>query len=125
MNRETRNIEHVAQRTHHHNAMSRVPSGQDPERQQLEDVIKTSTIKRLETVLLEICNESPEAFKLACDKLFVKEERVGHAAVSLLQGPLEDNSAFKVPRARKRGRRYEMCEQCDQEYDVLKEEVCV
>jgi len=106
-------------------AMSRVPSKDDLARQELEEVVKTSTHKRLRTVLLETCNESPEAFKLVHDKLFVKEEQVGRPAVSLLDGPLADNSAFKLPRAQKRGRRYDVCEQCETEFDILKEEKCV
>ena len=105
--------------------MSRVTGAEDPARQELEEVVKTSTHKRLQTVLLEICNESPEAFKLAHDKLFVKEEQAERPAVSLLDGPLAENSAFKLPRAQKRGRRYDVCEQCYKEFDILKEEKCV
>jgi len=104
--------------------MSRV-TNEDPARRELEEVSETSTHKRLQTVLLGICNESPEAFKLVYDKLFVKEEQVGRPAVSLLDGPLADNSAFKLPRAQKRGRRYDVCEQCEKEFDILKEEKCV
>jgi len=105
--------------------MSRVTSAEDRARQELEEVVKTSTHKRLRTVLLEICNESPEAFKLVYDKLFVKEEQVGRPAVSLLDGPLAESSAFKLPRAQKRGRRYDICEQYEKEFDIPKEEKCV
>jgi hypothetical protein len=104
--------------------MSHAPGGHGPSRQQLEDVVKTSTLKRLETVLLEICNESPEAFKIACEKLLVIEEQAGRPTVSLLDGPLGENVAFKLPNAQKRGRRYEICGQCKKEYDVLAETKC-
>ena len=104
--------------------MSRVTS-EDPARQELKEVIETSTHKRLRTVLLEICSESPEAFKLVYDKLFVKEEQAGRPAVSLLDGPLAESSAFKLPRAQKRGRRFDVCVQCEKEFDILKEEKCV
>jgi len=105
--------------------MSRVTSGEGRAQQELEEVVKTSTHKPLRTVLLEICNESPVAFKLAHDKLFVKEEEAGRPAVSLLDGPLAESSAFKLPRAQKRGRRYDICEQCEKEFDIIKEEKCV
>lgn len=94
-------------------------------RQELHDVVKTSTSKRLQTVLLEVCNESPAAFKLAYDKLFAKEEQVGQPAISSLHGPLAENSAFKSRRAQKRVRHYDICEQCEKEFDTTKDEKCV
>ncbi|KAI4694380.1 hypothetical protein J4E81_006597 [Alternaria sp. BMP 2799] len=104
--------------------MSRVTGAEDPARQELEEVVKTSTHKRLQTVLLEICNESPEAFKLAHDKLFVKEEEAERPAVSLLDGPLAENSAFKLPRAQKRGRRYDLEIYNDEDFWTDHDEDC-
>ncbi|KAG9191106.1 hypothetical protein G6011_09194 [Alternaria panax] len=110
--------------------MSHIPSGQDSMRQRLDDAIEILTTSRLQTVLREICNESPEAFKLVCDKLLVMEHQLDRPIVSLLDGPLAETPAFKIPRAGKRGReipgrRYEICEQCEKEYDTLEEKLCV
>jgi hypothetical protein len=51
-----------------------------------------------------MCSKSPEAFNLACDKLLVKEDRIEQPAVSLLDGPLAETLAFKLPTGGKRRR---------------------
>jgi hypothetical protein len=66
-----------------------------------------------------MCNESPKAFQLACDKLLVNEEQVTEPAVSRL-GPLT-----RKRRIESTSRRYEICIHCEKEYDVLEDGICV
>jgi hypothetical protein len=87
----------------------------------LLQAIDSATHDRLRTVLREICIESPAAFKLACDKLLV-----GQAAIGDANGQANGEASTK----RKRDeplQRYEICEQCETEYDVLDnhEDACI
>jgi hypothetical protein len=75
----------------------------------LFDAINSATLDRVQQVLREICTEDPVAFKLACDKLLV-----GQGAKS------QANSDISTKRKREGPfQRYEICEQCEEEYDVL------
>ncbi|KAF2825775.1 hypothetical protein CC86DRAFT_34829 [Ophiobolus disseminans] len=62
----------------------------------LSTAIQSASLTRLQTVLQEICLESPEAYNLACQKLLVSSGK----------------------RKRESTHRYEICAQCKQEYDV-------
>jgi hypothetical protein len=135
--------------------MSHAGNEPTPSLQLLNNAIDDSTISRLRTVLRDICNESPEAFKLACDKLLIQGKVPNQAPGRTAQRPInldddeddddedededededsEDDVEEEPPLdpqpGRKRGRayagpRYEICEQCNEEYDVLLEEECV
>jgi hypothetical protein len=77
----------------------------------LFDAIKSATLKRTQTVLQEICTESSEAFDLACKKLLVNESDI----------EVDPEAEGKAGKKRKRDamqQRYEICVQCEQEYDV-------
>ena len=134
--------------------MSRAGNGPTPSPQLLNNAIDDSTVTRLRTVLRDICNESPEAFKLVCDKLLIQGKVPKQAPGRTAQRPInlddddddededsedsesdaedyDDQSTTTAPQTgQKRGSayagpRYEICEQCNKEYDVLLEEECV
>ncbi|EAT82605.1 hypothetical protein HBH56_112270 [Parastagonospora nodorum] len=71
----------------------------------LHDAIDSATIDRLRTVLRAICTENTAAFKLACDHLLV------------VQGADGDTDTKR--KRDERLQRFEICEQCQEEYDVL------
>jgi len=77
------------------------PSQPSDDQRALLNAIDSATLKRVQTVLREICLESPEAFRLACEKMLVHDEH------------LKSNSESK-----KRKNRYEICAQCKSEYDT-------
>lgn len=71
----------------------------------LHNAIDSATIDRLRTVLRAICTENPAAFKLACDNLLVVQGADGNTDTKRKRDePLQ---------------RFETCEQCKEEYDVL------
>jgi hypothetical protein len=73
--------------------------------------IDSATPERVRQVLREICATNPEAFRSACDKLLVAND----AAIALPDSDMK----------RKREThqlRYEICVQCEEEYDVLDNE---
>jgi hypothetical protein len=76
--------------------------------------IDSATLDRVQSVLREICSELPEAFKLASEKLLVSD---GGSNAGAKRKRDEDAKQ----------QRYEICDQCDQEYDVLDndEDACV
>jgi hypothetical protein len=67
----------------------------------LLDAIDSATLKRVQTVLREVCLECPEALSLASKKLLVS--------------PTE---ALGTKRKHDSTQRYEICVQCKQEYDT-------
>jgi hypothetical protein len=73
--------------------------------------IDSATPERVRQVLREICATNPEAFRSACDKLLVAND----AAVTL------PGSDMKRKRETHQ-QRYEICVQCEEEYDVLDNE---
>jgi len=73
----------------------------------LINAIDSAILKRVQTVLREICLESPEAFRLACEKLLVRDENQNK--------PQKDGAAGTK---RKHEHRYEICAQCKSEYDT-------
>jgi hypothetical protein len=138
--------------------MSHADDAPNPSQQLLNNAIDTSTIARLRIVLRDMCSESPEAFKLACDKLLVQGKDPKQVPGRTAQRPIhledddddddedededenetdsdeedyEDYYNAKEPqggqkRARTHaGQRYEICEQCNEEFDVLGGEECV
>jgi hypothetical protein len=73
----------------------------------LLNAIDSANADRVRTVLREICIANPEAFQLACDQLLV-----GH-------GQPNDTKTGTKRKHDSPQQRYEICEQCKQEYDVL------
>jgi hypothetical protein len=67
--------------------------------------INSATLERVQTVLREICAQNPQAFELASAKLLV---------------PNRDDAKRK--RDSTHQQRYEICVQCEEEYDVLDNE---
>jgi hypothetical protein len=78
----------------------------NPDHPALLEAINSANIDRIRTILREICTASPQAFQLACDKLLIN-----HAKSS-------SNSSAKKKRDPPQ-LRYEICQQCEEEYDVL------
>lgn len=76
----------------------------------LLDAIDSATLKRVQTVLREVCLECPEALNLASKKLLVS--------------PTE---APGTKRKHDSTQRYEICVQCNEEYDTKdnQEDSCV
>ena len=83
------------------------PSQPSDDQRALLNAIDSATLKRVQTVLREICLESPEAFRLACEKLLVSDENQNK--------PQKDGAAGTK---RKHEHRYEICAQCKSEYDI-------
>ncbi|KAF2251766.1 hypothetical protein BU26DRAFT_422577 [Trematosphaeria pertusa] len=133
----------------------------DPERAEralLLNVIDSSTLERLRDTLRDVIDKSPEAFKLACDRLLVQQGELKKVADPAVQrenvvvryegseeedeldegSSADDNSDYSddpqgetepAPQGQKRKReytrqRYEICDQCGEEYDVLANERC-
>jgi hypothetical protein len=71
----------------------------------LFSAINSATLERVQTVLREICAQNPQAFELASAKLLV---------------PNRDDAKRK--RDTTHQQRYEICVQCEEEYDVLDNE---
>jgi hypothetical protein len=69
---------------------------------QLQEAIEFATHERLKKVLLSICSKSEEASKLAAEELLVQD------SASNKRKPNNKHSAL----------RYEMCRQCDKEFDT-------
>jgi hypothetical protein len=70
----------------------------------LNAAIDSATLDRARKVLKEICAENTQAFEAACDKLLVNETANGSA-----KRKRPDPSAQH---------RFEICVQCESEYDV-------
>lgn len=70
----------------------------------LNAAIDSATPDRVRKVLKEVCADNPEAFEAACDKLLVDETTNG-------------SSKRKRPDPNAE-HRFEVCEQCECEYDV-------
>ncbi|CAI6340737.1 unnamed protein product [Periconia digitata] len=72
----------------------------------LVQAIDTATIQRLQKTLKEICDQSPEAYNIARSKL-------------LIGTAVDANPSEGQKRKHELGvQRYEICEQCEKEYDV-------
>ncbi|KAH7371398.1 hypothetical protein BKA66DRAFT_469725 [Pyrenochaeta sp. MPI-SDFR-AT-0127] len=80
---------------------------------QLDEAIKSATVHRLQAVLRDICNASPDAKKLARSMLLI-EENVMNAKSENSDVHLNTNKKRPFP-----SQRYEVCEQCEKEFDVL------
>lgn len=104
-------------------------STESSHRELLNEAIESATTDRLRVTLKHMCNSSAEALRLASEQL-------------LTHGPVEDESedgsdeefdnatdtATSGPRGQKRGLdvtrpRYQVCIQCDEEYDVEENEL--
>jgi hypothetical protein len=69
--------------------------------------INSATLDRVQSVLREVCSKIPEASKLASEKLLVSDSDGGSSA-----------GVKRKREQRVTQQRYEICEQCEQEYDV-------
>ncbi|KAF2743565.1 hypothetical protein M011DRAFT_410377 [Sporormia fimetaria CBS 119925] len=80
----------------------------------LKAVIESSTSDRLKRILKDICVRSGDAYKLACSLLLLREDVSREEEAD---GEIKEDATT----------RYEMCEQCRKEYDVLAngEKACV
>lgn len=72
----------------------------------LSSAIEAATPERLRKTLQEMCNKSPEAFNLACSALLTNPD------ISAASG------GPNVAAAGKKRKRFEMCFQCEKEYNV-------
>jgi hypothetical protein len=75
----------------------------------LLDAIDSISLHRARKVLIELCTESPQARQFLCDKLLV-----GHGQTSS-----KDDTEAGPKRKRDAQQRYEICKQCEEEYDIL------
>jgi hypothetical protein len=84
----------------------------------LLDAIDSANLYRVRTVLREICIANPQAFQVACNELLV-----GHSQPS----SKDDTKAGTKRKHDPPQQRYEICEQCKEEYDVLDnpEDACI
>lgn len=98
----------------------------DLNRALLIDAINSANLSRVRTVLTGICTTSTEAYKIACSRLLV--ELVDDAANDQSRSDdgedtnTNDESfvadATSTKKRKTLDQRFEICEQCDQKYDV-------
>lgn len=83
----------------------------------LEDAMSSATLDRLHATLKRVCKDSAEAFNIACDELLISPR------MPLGNNKENEDAGNIAGQKRKRDfvtQRYEICEQCDQEFDVTK-----
>ncbi|KAH7067471.1 hypothetical protein BKA63DRAFT_570770 [Paraphoma chrysanthemicola] len=106
------------------------PKSSNDDKQALFAAIDAANLNRVRAVLREICSESPEAYRLASEKLLVKvdgfkspENGNGDSSGGMTGGVNGGTTGTK----RKAQNRYDTCIQCEQEYDVLEnhDKACV
>lgn len=104
----------------------------DPARALLLDAINLSNLHRLRAILTEICTESTHAYDIACHRLLVELEDDSSSNLppgsegdsegnDLGDGTQDEEEAISPPKDKKHKAltlRFEMCEQCEEEYNV-------
>ncbi|KAF2276430.1 uncharacterized protein EI97DRAFT_458365 [Westerdykella ornata] len=92
----------------------------------LDEAIECATITRLQRTIREMCDRSDEALQVAREALLVRnEDEQKKEDVAKDLGPSSTNKRKRA--SGEMMKRYEICKQCKQEYDVTKNwpESCV
>lgn len=98
----------------------------DPNRALLLDAINSANLSRVRTVLTEICTTSTEAYKIACSRLLVElvddasndHSRSDDGEETKTDDKSSAPDASSTKKRKTLDQRFQICEQCDQEYDV-------